>query len=167
MSAWRPPLPPGPPLACRCDEGRASQGRHTPRVRPAAAQYQIVRRWGCGRRPPARLRGGTGLVDAHVPRLAACLGDGHELVRRQALALLAHLLQKARPAQPPPPPLLSPSLGRLSLEAVSLIATTNDEATRFHSCQCVVASCGRIPPLTRQPHEVHSHAWGGRGRRTS
>lgn len=36
----------------------------------------------------------TGLVDAHVPRLAACLSDEHELVRCQALALLAHLLQK-------------------------------------------------------------------------
>lgn len=36
----------------------------------------------------------TALVDAHVPRLAACLGDRHELVRRQALALLANLLQK-------------------------------------------------------------------------
>jgi hypothetical protein len=33
-------------------------------------------------------------VDAHVPRLAACLRDEHELVRCQALALLAHLLQK-------------------------------------------------------------------------
>ena len=38
----------------------------------------------------------TALVDAHVPRLAACLGDRHELVRRQALALLANLLQKVR-----------------------------------------------------------------------
>lgn len=36
----------------------------------------------------------TALVDAHVPRLAACLTDPHELVRRQALALLANLLQK-------------------------------------------------------------------------
>ncbi len=41
----------------------------------------------------------TALVDAHVPRLAACLGDRHELVRRQALALLANLLQKARGCQ--------------------------------------------------------------------
>lgn len=39
----------------------------------------------------------AGLVDAHVPRLAACLSDGHELVRRQVLALLAHLLQKVSP----------------------------------------------------------------------
>lgn len=39
----------------------------------------------------------TALVDAHVPRLAACLGDRHELVRRQALALLANLLQKVGP----------------------------------------------------------------------
>jgi len=38
----------------------------------------------------------TALVDAHVPRLAACLGDRHEVVRRQALALLANLLQKVR-----------------------------------------------------------------------
>lgn len=38
----------------------------------------------------------AGLVDAHVPRLAACLSDEHELVRCQALALLAHLLQKVR-----------------------------------------------------------------------
>lgn len=38
----------------------------------------------------------AGLVDSHVPRLAACLCDDHEVVRRQALALLAHLLQKVR-----------------------------------------------------------------------
>ena len=36
----------------------------------------------------------TALVDTHVPRLAACLADPHELVRRQALALLANLLSK-------------------------------------------------------------------------
>ncbi len=36
----------------------------------------------------------AGLVDAHVPQLAACLCDEHELVRCQALALLSHLLQK-------------------------------------------------------------------------
>lgn len=36
----------------------------------------------------------TALVDTHLPRLAACLSDPHELVRRQALALLANLLQK-------------------------------------------------------------------------
>ncbi|KAK9813253.1 hypothetical protein WJX72_011494 [[Myrmecia] bisecta] len=36
----------------------------------------------------------TALVDTHVPRLAACLSDPNELVRRQALALLANLLQK-------------------------------------------------------------------------
>jgi condensin-2 complex subunit D3 len=36
----------------------------------------------------------TALVDAHVPRLAACIRDPHELVRRQALALLANLLLK-------------------------------------------------------------------------
>ena len=36
----------------------------------------------------------TALVDTHVPRLAACLGDANEVVRRQALALLANLLQK-------------------------------------------------------------------------
>ncbi len=43
----------------------------------------------------------TALVDAHAPRLAACLGDPHELVRRQALALMASLLSRARahPAQ--------------------------------------------------------------------
>jgi condensin-2 complex subunit D3 len=38
----------------------------------------------------------TALVDAHVPRLAACLVDSHELVRRQALALLASLLSRVR-----------------------------------------------------------------------
>jgi condensin-2 complex subunit D3 len=36
----------------------------------------------------------TALVDAHVPKLAACIRDPHELVRRQALALLANLLLK-------------------------------------------------------------------------
>lgn len=36
----------------------------------------------------------TALVDAHMPRLAACIRDSHELVRRQALALLANLLMK-------------------------------------------------------------------------
>ncbi|WIA29655.1 hypothetical protein OEZ86_012141 [Tetradesmus obliquus] len=36
----------------------------------------------------------TALVDAHMPRLAACIRDRHELVRRQALALLANLLMK-------------------------------------------------------------------------
>lgn len=38
----------------------------------------------------------TALVDAHVPRLAACLVDPHELVRRQTLALLASLLSRVR-----------------------------------------------------------------------
>ena len=38
----------------------------------------------------------TALVDAHMPRLAACLGDPHELVRRQALALMASLLSRVR-----------------------------------------------------------------------
>ncbi len=36
----------------------------------------------------------TVLVDAHIPRLAACLADPNELVRRQALALLATLLSR-------------------------------------------------------------------------
>lgn len=36
----------------------------------------------------------TALVDAHIPRLAACLRDPNELVRTQALGLLANLLQK-------------------------------------------------------------------------
>ena len=36
----------------------------------------------------------TVLVDAHIPRLAACLADPNELVRRQALALLASLLSR-------------------------------------------------------------------------
>ncbi|BDA42617.1 probable condensin complex subunit 1 at C-terminar half [Coccomyxa sp. Obi] len=36
----------------------------------------------------------TALVDAQVPRLAACLADPHELVRRQTLALLASLLSR-------------------------------------------------------------------------
>ena len=38
----------------------------------------------------------TALVDAHMPKLAACLGDPHELVRRQALALMASLLSRVR-----------------------------------------------------------------------
>ncbi len=42
----------------------------------------------------------TALVDTHVSRLAACLADPHELVRRQALALLANLLQKVGPRRP-------------------------------------------------------------------
>ena len=42
----------------------------------------------------------TVLVDAHIPRLAACLADPNELVRRQALALLASLL--SRVGRPPP-----------------------------------------------------------------
>lgn len=37
-------------------------------------------------------------VDSHVPRLAACIRDPNELVRTQALALLANLLQKVRRA---------------------------------------------------------------------
>lgn len=36
----------------------------------------------------------TALVGSHIPRLAACLADSHSLVRRQALALLANLLNK-------------------------------------------------------------------------
>ena len=36
----------------------------------------------------------TALVDPHVLRLAACLRDDCELVRRQALVLLASLLQR-------------------------------------------------------------------------
>lgn len=36
----------------------------------------------------------TALVDSHVQKLALCLGDPHELVRKQALALLANLLSK-------------------------------------------------------------------------
>ena len=36
----------------------------------------------------------TVMVDAHIPRLAACLADPNELVRRQALALLATLLSR-------------------------------------------------------------------------
>ena len=36
----------------------------------------------------------TGVVDAHVGALAACLADQHALVRKQALALLAALLSK-------------------------------------------------------------------------
>lgn len=39
----------------------------------------------------------TVLVDAHIPRLAACLADPNELVRRQALALLATLLSRVSP----------------------------------------------------------------------
>lgn len=33
-------------------------------------------------------------MDSHIPRLAACIRDPNELVRTQALALLANLLQK-------------------------------------------------------------------------
>lgn len=36
----------------------------------------------------------TALVDAHAPRISACLRDPSELVRRHALALLASLLQR-------------------------------------------------------------------------
>jgi condensin-2 complex subunit D3 len=36
----------------------------------------------------------TALVDSHIPRLAACLRDPNEVVRTQALGLLANLLQK-------------------------------------------------------------------------
>ena len=42
----------------------------------------------------------TVLVDAHIPHMAACLADPNELVRRQALALLASLL--SRVGQPLP-----------------------------------------------------------------
>ncbi len=41
----------------------------------------------------------TALVDGQVPRLAACLSDPHELVRRQTLALLASLLSRVRPSR--------------------------------------------------------------------
>lgn len=37
----------------------------------------------------------TALVDSHVSKLAACISDPDELVRRQGLALLANLLSKA------------------------------------------------------------------------
>eukprot|EP00884_Botryococcus_braunii_P006340 jgi/Botrbrau1/15707/Bobra.4_1s0080.1 len=36
----------------------------------------------------------TALVDAHIPRLAHCMADPNEIVRRQGLALLANLLLK-------------------------------------------------------------------------
>ena len=36
----------------------------------------------------------TALVDSHVPKLAACIRDPSEFVRRQGLALLANLLSK-------------------------------------------------------------------------
>ena len=42
----------------------------------------------------------TVLVDAHIPRLAACLADPNELVRRQALALLASLLSRVASLRP-------------------------------------------------------------------
>ena len=42
----------------------------------------------------------TVLVDAHIPRLAACLADPNELVRRQALALLASLLSRVSYSPP-------------------------------------------------------------------
>ena len=40
----------------------------------------------------------TALVDSHVPKLAACIRDPSEFVRRQGLALLANLLSKVRTA---------------------------------------------------------------------
>ena len=46
----------------------------------------------------------TALVDGHVPKLAACLADPHELVRRQALALLASLLSRVCTSFIFPPP---------------------------------------------------------------
>ena len=36
----------------------------------------------------------TALVDSHIPKLAACIRDPNEFVRRQGLALLANLLSK-------------------------------------------------------------------------
>lgn len=36
----------------------------------------------------------TALVDSHIPKLAACIRDSNEFVRRQGLALLANLLSK-------------------------------------------------------------------------
>lgn len=36
----------------------------------------------------------TALVDPYIPRLASCMEDANELVRRQGLALLTNLLLK-------------------------------------------------------------------------
>ena len=58
----------------------------------------------------------TALVDGHMPRLAACLSDPHELVRRQGLALLANLLSKARPC-----PLCPPALSQLDRKSCSTL----------------------------------------------
>ena len=66
----------------------------------------------------------TALVDAHVPRLAACLGDCHELVRRQALALLANLLQKVRPVDTTLSPL--PHTERRGVAVLSQLAHMGD-----------------------------------------
>lgn len=94
--------------------------------------------------------GGAGLVDAHVPRLAACLGDGHELVRRQALALLAHLLQKALPP-PPPPPLFLPLLPLLPAPSSSSYAIRLPPGVCLWFAESLLwASC------TPSPHIIHS-----------
>ena len=34
----------------------------------------------------------TALVDAHIPKLVACMRDGSDVVRKQSLALMARLL---------------------------------------------------------------------------
>ena len=47
----------------------------------------------------------TALVDSHIPKLAACIRDPSEFVRRQGLALLANLLSKVQPISSPPQPL--------------------------------------------------------------
>lgn len=39
----------------------------------------------------------TALVDPYIPRLASCMDDANELVRRQGLALLTNLLLKVTP----------------------------------------------------------------------
>ena len=67
----------------------------------------------------------TALVDAHVPRLAACLGDPHELVRRQTLALLASLLSRVN--APHPPCFLRNQAGIFSLLATNLLGELTRE----------------------------------------
>jgi hypothetical protein len=67
----------------------------------------------------------TALVDAHVPRLAACLGDPHELVRRQTLALLASLLSRVN--APHPPCFLRNQARMFSLLATNLLSALTRE----------------------------------------
>lgn len=60
----------------------------------------------------------TALVDSHIQKLAGCLSDPNELVRKQALALLANLLSKVGGMKLSPLPTLHTfSLPKHALEA--------------------------------------------------